>query len=211
MDGGDVRIHVEDVEVAGSHAPLLLPTSLEARSGEVTLVAGDPGYGHVALALAIAGHLAPSAGRITLDGDELPGRRQRAVALVDLPGVSEPEGSLPVHAVLGEELALSRRPARRRDVRAFLERHEATGLATERWEHVAPGQRTAWLAEVAALRPGVEALLLAGPDRFGGDPFAWWSVAHGHAASGLAVIVSCTHASARLLRHPALHELGASA
>lgn len=212
MDGWcDVHIHVEDVELAGSHGPLLLPTSLEARSGEVTLVAGDPGYGHVGLALAVAGRMVPAAGRVLVDGAEDRARLQRAVALVDLAGVSEPDGGLPVRAVLAEELALAGRPARRRDVLAFLAQHEAGELAGERWEHVPAGLRTAWLAELAGSRPGVEALVLANPDRFGGDPFAWWSVAHGLAARGLAVVVQCTHASARLLRHPVHHELGASA
>ncbi|GAA1230253.1 hypothetical protein [Oryzihumus leptocrescens] len=206
-----MHIHVEDVELAGSHAPLLLPTSLEAHSGEVTLVAGDPGYGHVALALAVAGRMVPAAGRVLVDGIEDRARLQRAVALVDLAGVSEPDGGLPVRSVLAEELALAGRPARRRDVRSFLAQHEAGELAGERWEHVPAGLRTAWLAELAGSRPGVEALVLANPDRFGGDPFAWWSVAHGLAARGLAVVVQCTHASARLLRHPVHHERGASA
>ena len=203
-----MQLSVEGVHVAGSHAPLLLPTSLEARSGEVTLVAGDPGYGHVALALALGGHLPPTGGRITLDGDADPARRQRAVALVDLAGVSEPEASVPVHAVIGEELALAGCRARRHDVRGFLDRQDAAGLWGERWEHVPAGARTAWLAELATRRAGVGAVVLANPDRFGGDPFDWWSVAEGLAAHGLAVIAQCTHDSARLLRHPVHHELG---
>lgn len=203
-----MHLSVEDVHVAGSHAPLLLPTHLEARSGEVTLVAGDPGYGHVALALVIGGHLASTGGRVTLDGDPDVTRRQRAVALVDLAGVSEPEASVPVHAVLGEQLALARCRARRRDVRAFLGERGAGELWGERWEHVPAGERTAWLAELATRRAGVGVVVLANPDRFGGDPFAWWSVAEGLAARGLAVVVQCTHDSARLLRHPVRHELG---
>ena len=203
-----MHLVVEDVHVAGSHAPLLLPTSLEARSGEVTLVAGDPGYGHVALALAVAGHLPLTGGSVTLDGDAGLERRRRAVALVDLAGVSEPEASVPVHAVLGEQLALAGRPARRRDVRAFLAERDAAALWSERFEHVPTGVRTAWLADLASRREGVEVVVLANPDRFGGDPFDWWSVAEGLAARGLAVVVQCTHDSARLLRHPIRHQLG---
>ena len=203
-----MHLIVEDAHVAGSHAPLLLPTSLEARSGEVALVAGDPGYGHVALALAIAGHLPLTGGSVTLDGDADIERRRRAVALVDLAGVSEPEASVAVHAVLGEQLALAGERARRSDVRAFLAERDGSALWSERWEHVPTGARTAWLAELASRRPGVELVVLANPDRFGGDPFDWWSVAQALAARRLAVVVQCTHDSARLLRHPIRHQLG---
>jgi len=212
IEGGwvAVLISVEGVEVAGSHTPLLLPTSLEAASGEVTLVAGDPGYGHVALALVLGGRLLPTGGRVALDGDEDPATRQRQLALVDVTGVSAPEDGIPVRAVLAEELALAGQAARRADVDAFLQEHDAGELARRRWEELPADLRTAWLAGIAGRRHGVTALLLANPDRFGGHPRSWWAVARDLAGQGFAVIVQCTHASLRLLGEPVRFELGAA-
>ena len=48
-----MKLQADCVAVSGAHAPLLLATSVTAVTGEVTLVAGDPGYGQVALALAL--------------------------------------------------------------------------------------------------------------------------------------------------------------
>ena len=205
-----MKLTVHAVGVDGAHAPLLLPTSLTAASGEVTLVAGDPGPGSVALALAVGGRLPTSTGRITWGGSPDPALRRRHVALVDVPGVTEPEGSIRVGAVIGEQLALSRQRARGSDVTAFLRRHEARELAGQRWESLPSDVRTSWLVELAALRPDVGAVVLAGPDRFGGDPRRWWSVAAALADRGHAVVVQCTHASARLLGRPVHFELGVS-
>ena len=57
--------------------------------------------------------------------------------------------------------------------------------------------RTQWLAELASRRADVGFLVLASPDRLGGDPRDWWDVAKAHAGDGKGVIVQCTHASAR--------------
>ena len=184
-----MTLNVHAAGVDGAHAPLLLPTSLTATSGEVTLVAGDPGYGHVALALAIGGRLRTSAGRITWGGSPDPALRRRHVALVDVPGVTEPEDGIRVSAVVGEQLALSRQRARGADVTAFLRRHEAGHRAGERWESLPSDLRTGWLVELTALRPDLDAVVLAGPDRFGGDPRRWWSAATSLADRGLAVVV----------------------
>lgn len=48
-----MRLQADRVAVSGAHAPLLPATSVSARTGEVTLVAGEPGYGQAALALAL--------------------------------------------------------------------------------------------------------------------------------------------------------------
>nr|WP_284289005.1 hypothetical protein [Angustibacter aerolatus] len=68
-----MRIACHDLTVRGAHGPMLQPTSLTATTGEVTLVAGQPGHGHTALALALAGRLVPAGGSVE------PGRRPRPV------------------------------------------------------------------------------------------------------------------------------------
>jgi ABC-type cobalamin/Fe3+-siderophores transport system ATPase subunit len=205
-----MNLQADRVEVSGAHAPLLPATSLSARTGEVTLVAGDPGYGQVALALALAGRLVPSSGGIRLDGVADRSALRTHVALVDVPSVTEPEEGLTVRAVIAEELAFSRQRARGADVTRYLQAHGADSHGVLRWEQLPGGIRTAWLADLAARRAAVDFLVLASPDRFGGDPCHWWDVARALAQTGKGVIVQCTHASARLLSVPVAYELGVS-
>jgi energy-coupling factor transporter ATP-binding protein EcfA2 len=206
-----MKLQADCVAVSGAHAPLLLATSVTARTGEVTLVAGDPGYGQVALALALGGRLVPSFGTIRLDGVDDPRLLRSHVALVDVPAVTEPEEGLSVRAVIAEELALSRQRARAGDVTTFLQLQDGERHGGLRWEQLASWRRTSWLGELASRRADVDFLVLASPDRFGGEPAQWWNVAKALADTGKGVIVQCTHASARLLSEPVDYELGMSA
>src|SRR5690348_12514875 len=101
----DVRVH--GLAVDGRHGPLLEPTDLHVGPGGRLLVTGEPGHGHTAFALALAGRLAPTAGRVLIDGGADPADQQRAVALVDTPGVTEPDDVLPLSVVVGEGLAMA--------------------------------------------------------------------------------------------------------
>ena len=205
-----MKLQADRVAVSGAHAPLLLATSVTARTGEVTLVAGDPGYGQVALALALGGRLAPSSGDIRLEGVDDPRALRSRVALVDVPNVTEPEEGLTVRAVIAEELAFSHQRATGGDVTAFLRARDGDRHGGLRWEQLPSGLRTAWPADLAARRSAVDFLVLASPDRFGGDPCQWWNVAKVLADMGKGVIVQCTHASARLLSEPVAYEVGVS-
>lgn len=205
-----MELIADRVEVAGAHAPLLLPTSLTARRGRVTLVAGDPGYGHTALALALGGRVAVAGGSVTLDGSADPASQRRHVALVDVPDVTAPEDSVSVRAALAEQLALAGRPSSRAATRAFLAGHGDAGLAEERFESLLPHERTVLLMDVAASRAATRVLVVAAPDRLGGDPERWWDRARRLAEEGLTVVVQCTHATARALGQPVRHELGVS-
>lgn len=204
-----MNLVAHQVSVAGLHGPLLLPTSLDAPPADVTLVAGDPGYGHVALALALGGRVDLASGEVRLDGDDAASLRRRHVALVDVPDVTAPEEALSVKAVLEEELALAGLPAGRTAAHRFLAERGSLELAGVRWEHVAGHLRTAWLMETAAARDGIRVLVVAHPDRHGGDPHRWWDAARSFADRGLTVVVQCTHATARQLGHFDAYELGA--
>lgn len=205
-----MRLQADGVAVSGTHAPLLLATSVTAHAGEVTLVAGDPGYGQTALALALGGRLVPTFGTISLAGVDNARLLRSRVALVDVPTVSEPEDGLSVRAVVAEELALSGQRAGRSHVTAFLQAEGGLHHRGLRWEHLPTWLRTQWLADLASRRGEVDFLVLASPDRFGGDPRDWWNVAKELADKGKGVIVQCTHASARLLGEPVRFELGVS-
>ena len=194
----------DGVAVDGTHGPLLAATSLHVHPGEVVLVAGTPGSGHTALALCLAGRMRPSRGTVTLDGDDRARGLRAAVAVVDTPGVSEPDPVLPLRTVVGEELAMAGRRALPGAVTEWLSARGAQRWAGTRFEEVPAPVRLGLLVELAASRPGVRAMVLTAPDRHGGTPTTWWMAAAGRAPAGLAVVVTCTETSATLLGTPAV-------
>ena len=206
-----MQLVVDRVAVAGARSPLLQPTSFVAPSSRVTTVAGDPGYGQVALALALAGRMPLAAGRVRLDGQDDPAVLRRHVAVVDVPGVSAPEDGLAVHHVLAEELAFAGRPSGRRAVEAFLSAHGVGAAAGAPFETLAPEDRVRVLAHAAAERTATRALVITNPDRRGGDARTWWPVLEGLAGDGLTVVVQVTHATMRQLDLPVGAELGCAA
>ena len=187
------------VRVGTSTHPLLPETTLELRAGSVLVAVGAPGHGHTALALALAGRLRLDEGSVDLDGETSPEVLQRAVALVDVPGVSEPDGTLPLRTVVGEELAVAGLPASRRDVLAWLTERGLDPLATSRFEDVPAAHRTRVLAELAARRPGVRYLVVPLPERHGHGPAAWAEQAGRLAAAGVGVLITATHVAADAL------------
>ena len=203
-----MQLAAQGVAVAGTRSPLVRPTTFVAPPTRVTPVAGDPGYGQVALALALAGRMPLAGGRVLLDGAEDPGLLQRHVALVDVPEVSAPEDGLAVHHVVAEELAFAGRPSGRRAVVAFLDRHGVLASADAPFERLAAEERVRVLAAAAAERAATRVLVVTNPDRRGGDPHLWWPVLTGLAADGLTVVVQLTHATMRQLGLPVRAELG---
>jgi ABC-type Mn2+/Zn2+ transport system ATPase subunit len=191
-----VDIIADDVEVVGTHGPLLGATSLRVRDGQVLLVAGDPGSGRTALALALAGRLRPTRG--TVHGGSSRELRRR-VAIVDAPGITEPEGSVPVRDVVSEGLSLAGRGAGRAKVRAWLSERDLAQRASQRFEHLPGATRTRVLLDLACESRTTEALILDCPDRHGGDPLGWYSLAAREAERGHAVAVLCSPHSAEKL------------
>ena len=173
---------------------LLEPTTLEVAPGEIVVAVGRPGHGNVALALALAGRLPLTGGSVELGGDPDPRRRQRAVVLVDVPGVTEPDDTVPFRVIVGEELALAGLPAGRGATTAWLREHHLEEHARARTEDVAAVDRLRVLAELGAARPGAAFLVLVSPDRHGLHHRAWWPVAEAAAARGLGVLVTVSDA-----------------
>jgi urea transport system ATP-binding protein len=73
--GGTLRC--EGVTVAFGTAVVLDDVSLDVRSGEVHVLIGANGAGKTTLANVISGHVVPSAGSVTLDGEPLTGPPHR--------------------------------------------------------------------------------------------------------------------------------------
>lgn len=197
-----MEIVAEGVEVIGAHGPLLAPTSLRMRDGRLRLVTGEPNAGHTALALVLSGRLRPTRGTVRLDGAADAGALRRAVAVVDAPEITEPDGAVSVRDVAAEGLSLARRRSGRRRTRAWLSEHELGDCADERFENLVPAQRTRLLVELACEGRSTKALVLDQPDRHGGDPAAWYALAARQAARGMAVAVLCSPHSADQLGVP---------
>ncbi|MBM7813746.1 ATP-binding cassette domain-containing protein [Saccharothrix algeriensis] len=194
-----MEIHAQRVGATGPHGPLLKPTSLRVPAGEAVLVAGPPGAGHTAFALLLSGRLRPGAGTVTPNAAEL----RKHVVLVDSPEVNEPEGSMPLAAVVGEELAMNGRRAGRKAVADWLVERGAEEFADARFDQVPAESRCSLMLELAAGRPGARVLVLDSPDRYHGDPAGWWAAARRRVTPHLSVVVLCTTTSAAVLDVPA--------
>lgn len=187
-----VAHHVSvEAEVRPHGMDILPPTSLEVLSGSSVLVVGDPGSSHVALALALAGRLSGMSGLVTIDQHSDPGFLQRSVALVDVPGVSEPDPGLPVRTVVGEELAMAGRHAGPRSVRAWL---DAAGLGHAqhaRLRELTGPQRIRMMVTLAALREP-KFMVLTLPERLGGLPEDWVEPIAEAIESGIGMVITAS-------------------
>ncbi|GAA3869831.1 ABC transporter ATP-binding protein [Saccharothrix violaceirubra] len=195
-----MQIRARAVGVTGAHGPLLEPTSLVVPPGTAVLVAGDPGTGHTALALVLAGRLRPTSGQVWPDPADL----RRHVVPVDLPDVNEPEASLTLAGVVGEELAVNGLPSGRRAVADWLADRDADAYLKHRFDRVPPAVRCAVTLELAAGRPDAAVLVLDSPDRYHGDPAGWWALARAHVTPDRSVVVLCATTSAAALDVPAV-------
>lgn len=192
------------VWVADARRTLLVPTTVSVQTGEIVGVYGDPGHRHTLLALALGGRLVPDGGEVGIDSDYAAQTRQRRVALVDVPGVSEPDDVSLLTTIVGEELAMAGKSARRSHVDDWL---TSTGLRPhggERIEDLPAGLRTVAMARLASLRPAVEFLVLGLPERNGIDPDAWFDGALALAESGFGVLATMSTGIARHIErdHP---------
>ncbi|MFC9687095.1 hypothetical protein ACFTSF_01025 [Kribbella sp. NPDC056951] len=198
-----MQLEATKVSVFGPHAPMLTGMSVQVDEKQVILLTGYPGPGHVAAALALSGRLVPDTGEVTLQGSSDPAVLRRKVAVVDAPGITEPDDALPVQTVVGEELAMAGHKAGRKAVLAWLEEHGAAEHANTRFEHLPVAARTRLLAELTVARPDVKVVILTMPDRHGGDPHEWYALGQDLADRGYAVLITCADTSARLLDVPA--------
>lgn len=185
------------VWVTDARRTLLSPTTVSVATGEIVAVHGDPGHRHTLLALALGGRLEPTGGEVGIDGDYSAETRQRLVALVDVPGVSDPDDVSALTTIVGEELAMAAKPAGRSHVDHWLTSNGLRPHRDDRIEDLPAGLRTVAMARLAALRPGVRFLVLALPERNGIDPEAWLEDAIALADAGLGVVATMSTGIAR--------------
>lgn len=162
------------LSVMGRRDPLLPATSLHVNRGELLLATGRRQDHRTALALVLSGRMKATGGLITWDGSERIKPRRLASALVDSPGVNEPEQHLSVRDLVTEDLALV--PRRYRGallsnpwlkVNSF---EDIAGLWTEQLD---PGRRLELLTALALANPRTDLLVVDSPDRHGADESEW--------------------------------------
>jgi branched-chain amino acid transport system ATP-binding protein len=89
------QLGIEDLAVARGSRTVVHGVSLQIPAGEVTALLGPNGAGKSTLVLAIGGVLRPHAGRITLDGLQLAGRRPENIRAAGVAIVPEGRRLLP--------------------------------------------------------------------------------------------------------------------
>ena len=192
---GVLRAH--DVRVRIGSRDLLPPTSRRCGIGDVVVALGPPGPAATALALALAGRLRLDEGTVTLGDSGDPNTLQYAVALVDLPEVTDPDPGIPVRTVVAEDLALAGRRASRRTAQRWLADHGADDAAAGPVRDLDGALRLRLLTDLAGYRPGVTHLVLAAPERHGLPPATWRALAERKAEEGFGVVVTVTTATLR--------------
>lgn len=186
---------VLDAVTKGRAQHALPETSTSFETGRATLVVAETEQRPTVLGLVASGRMKIDGGSVTIDGRTDAARIRRRVALVDAPIVSEPSSNVTVTGVVAEELMFAGQAPTPFAAQRWLEGLGLESLASLPIGNVDAPQRIRLLLELAALRKGVDGLVLVAPDRHGGEPAAWWRIAEEFAERGYAVLVIAGHAS----------------
>ncbi|MDI2033252.1 ABC transporter ATP-binding protein [Paenarthrobacter nitroguajacolicus] len=167
-------LSVQQLQINGRRDDLLPATSLQVHRGELMLVAGEGQDQRTALALALSGRMKPSNGVLSWDNTTKTKKIRLASALVDSPGVNEPEQHLSVRDLVTEDLSLI--PRRYRGAllsKPWLKVNSFEDLA-ELWiEQLPAGRRLELLTALALADPATDLLVIDSPDRHSADPGTW--------------------------------------
>lgn len=197
-----------NISVAGRGAPLIPPTSLAVAEHQVSYVEAHTDS-TTALALAVSGRVPLDGGELEYHGDG-PVSLEEASAIVDAPGVSAPEETLPVIDVVGEELAVAGRPCGPKAALTWLRHHDMEHLAKVTVRDLDGTTRVHLMCALAVARRGIRLLVLDAPDRHDGPIADITRLAEGYAANGYAVLVICDPRTTALLGVPA-YRVGSTA
>jgi ABC-type cobalamin/Fe3+-siderophores transport system ATPase subunit len=165
---------VQQLSVKGRRNFLLPPTSLQTAPGELLLVAGQRQDQRTTLALSLTGRMKPSDGTVLWDGDGRIKQLRRASAVVDAPGVNEPEQHLSVRDLVTEDLALL--PRRYRGAllgTPWLKINRFEDIAGSWADDLPADRRLELLTALALANPQTDLLVVDSPDRHSGDPADW--------------------------------------
>ena len=195
----EFHIEVKKLAINKGRIPIIEPTSLRIKQGDLTLIVGETEVSQVAFALSLAGRMKLSSGSVKIDNNENPELLQEIVALVNVPNISEPDDVMKLETIVGEELAIAGQKAMPKHARAFLQQNMISKYAKETFETLHNKIRYDVLMKLASIRPNTKVLLLVEPDRLGGKPEIWWRIAKKYNKLGFTVVVQCRESSARIL------------
>ena len=195
----EFHIEVKKLAINKGRIPIIEPTSLRIKQGDLTLIVGETEVSQVAFALSLAGRMKLSFGSVKIDNNENPELLQEIIALVDVPNISEPDDVIKLETIVGEELAIAGQKAMPKHARAFLQQNMISKYAKETFETLPNKIRYDVLMKLASIRPNTKVLLLVEPDRLGGKPEIWWRIAKKYNKLGFTVVVQCRESSARIL------------
>jgi len=171
---------VQQLHVKGRRDYLLPPTSLQANRGELLLVTGKRQDQRTALALTLSGRMKPTAGTLEWDRGTGTGPKtgikqlRQASAVVDAPGVNEPEPHLSVRDLVTEDLALIPRRFRGALLSTpWLKVNRFEDIAGRWAEELPADRRLELLTALALANPHTDLLVVDSPDRHSGDPADW--------------------------------------
>ena len=167
-------LSVENLRVQGRRDDLLPATSLQSRRGELLLVAAERQDQRTALALSLSGRMKATAGSVSWDGVSKTRKLRIASALVDSPGVNEPEQHLTVRDLVTEDLALI--PRRYRGAllsKPWLKVNRFEDIGGLWTEQLPPLRRVELLTALALANPDTDLLVVDSPDRHRADAGGW--------------------------------------
>ncbi|GAC1376052.1 MAG: ABC transporter ATP-binding protein [Pseudarthrobacter sp.] len=167
-------LSAQQLHVKGRRDELLPPTSLSVSRGELLLLTADRQDQRTALALTISGRMKPSGGQVIWAGSSRTKALRLASALVDSPGVNEPEQHLSVRDLVTEDLALV--PRRYRGAllsKPWLKVNRFEDIADLWTEQLAAGKRMELLTALALANPLTDLLVVDSPDRHSASVADW--------------------------------------
>jgi len=167
-------LSARQLHAKGRRDPLLPPTSLAVARGELLLVTGERQDQRTALSLLLSGRMKATGGDVSWDNSPRTKQLRLAAALVDSPGVNEPEEHLSVRDLVTEDLALIPRRYRGALLSGpWLKVNRFEDIADLWTEQLEPRRRLELLTALALANPRTDLLVVDSPDRHSADGLTW--------------------------------------
>lgn len=194
-----MRITLDEAAIGHGLGADVPPLSITVADGVPTAIAVEGDEQPLLVSVLLGGRTKNSSGRVLVDGREDPDELRTRTALVDTPWVAEPTAGIALATIVSEEFAYASLPSSGRAVKSFLAKHGLADYAALPIRSMPAADRTRMFSELAALRGGVDALIVTSPERHGGWPHEWFGALTEIAARGLAVAIVTDAATAEIL------------
>jgi hypothetical protein len=194
-----MRIELDQAAVGRGLGASVPPLDLLVAGPAPVVIAVQTDERPLLVSLLLGGRLRPDSGRVLVDGRADADELRRRSALVDTPVVAEPSAGITLATVVAEELSFAGLASSGRAVRSFLARHGLADFAKLPIRSLPPADRIRLLCELAAARPGVEALIVTSPERHGGEPSEWFGPLAELSERGVSVAIVTDYATAGIL------------